>query len=171
MPRHSRFIAFPLLLLFALFAFLAPLRADGEAPQLPQVAMAGASTANDPPLPPNSWAGLQEAIAARTWYQAVAEQNALKQRARHTHGHASTGSGHSGESTAACIARVENHGDYGRSSNPTHFGRYQYSLSTWIKHGGKEEDWGHASPEEQDRVFAEGTAKYGYGDWTPYDPC
>lgn len=86
----------------------------------------------------------------------------LERPARH-------GTGYS--STAACILARENGGDYGRSSNPTHFGAYQYDRQTWAAHGGNPEDWGTASPEEQDRVFAEGTAKYGYGAWTPYDGC
>lgn len=74
-------------------------------------------------------------------------------------------------STAECIAARENGGDYGRSSNPSHFGKYQYDRQTWAAHGGNPDTWGSASPEEQEAVFARGTAQYGYGAWTPYDGC
>ncbi len=70
-----------------------------------------------------------------------------------------------------CIIQHENGGDYGRSSNPTHFGRYQFSRSTWIRYGGDPNTWGHASPEEQDRVFRRAVNENGYQDWTPYNPC
>lgn len=71
----------------------------------------------------------------------------------------------------ACIIRVENGGDYGRSSNPTHFGRYQFSRSTWAANGGNPDTWGTASPEEQDRVFRNTVNRNGYSDWLPYNPC
>lgn len=70
-----------------------------------------------------------------------------------------------------CIARVENNGDYGRSSNPTHFGRYQFDLGTWVEFGGRKEDWGHASAAEQDRVFNNAMNAGATNRWTPYDPC
>lgn len=107
-------------------------------------------------------------------YVSTARWNAAlpKAHARRRDAHAGSASAHAhGESTAECIGRVENGGDYGRSSNPTHFGKYQYDRSTWVAHGGNPEDWGTASPEEQERVFAEGTAQYGYSAWTPYNPC
>lgn len=122
---------------------------------------------SEPESPEHLW-------AATVWYLTVAENNAAAEAAaaaaEEKKQRSSSGVRASG-STAACIGRVENGGDYGRSSNPTHFGKYQYSYETWIRHGGNPEDWGTASPEEQERVFAEGTAKYGYGDWTPYDSC
>lgn len=71
----------------------------------------------------------------------------------------------------ACIAARENGGSYGRSSNPTHFGKYQYDRQTWAAHGGSPADWGHASPEEQERVFRIGVNQYGYGAWRPYNGC
>ncbi len=72
---------------------------------------------------------------------------------------------------AACIARVENGGKYDRSTNPTHFGRYQFSRGTWAEYGGNPADWGSASPAEQDAVFANAMARGGQGNWTPYDGC
>lgn len=70
-----------------------------------------------------------------------------------------------------CTAMVENGGDYGRSSNRSHFGRYQFSRSTWVLFGGDPGEWGHASPADQDRVFANAVAQGASGHWTPYNGC
>lgn len=66
---------------------------------------------------------------------------------------------------------VEHGGSYDRSSNPSHFGRYQFSRSTWKSFGGDPATWGHATPEEQDRVFANAMRQKAYSHWTPYDGC
>ena len=75
-------------------------------------------------------------------------------------------------SAVACVAATENGGSYGRSSNPTHFGRYQFDRSTWAAWGGNPADWGTASPAEQDRVFANAVAGGGlYQGWLRWDGC
>lgn len=80
--------------------------------------------------------------------------------------------GHRGYATwYECTAAVENHGDYGRSTNPTHFGRYQFSRGTWAAYGGNPDTWGHASPAEQDAVFARAVAAGGESNWRPYNGC
>lgn len=74
----------------------------------------------------------------------------------------------------ACVANNENGGDYGRSKNLTHFGRYQFSRSSWADNGGNPATWGTASPTEQDQVFATAWAKgpaYRYGQWFEWDGC
>jgi hypothetical protein len=74
--------------------------------------------------------------------------------------------------TEACIVRREHGGSYSRGSNPTHFGRYQFSRASWAAHGGDPDTWGSASPEEQDRVFVQAVEDDGgYSEWTPYDGC
>ncbi len=68
---------------------------------------------------------------------------------------------------------TENGGAYDRSSNPSHFGRYQFSRGAWAEFGGGN-DWGYASPAEQDAVFARawslGTAVQ-WGQWLDWDGC
>lgn len=73
-------------------------------------------------------------------------------------------------STEACISRRENAGSYGRSSNPSHFGRWQISRTLWTEHGGGP-DWGWAGPAEQDRVFRAIVNADSYAPWTPFDGC
>ena len=82
---------------------------------------------------------------------------------------------HKGYATAeACVSWTENGGDYGRSRNPSHFGRYQFSTGSWAANGGNPADWGSASPAEQDAVFATAWAKgyaYQYSQWLRWDGC
>lgn len=67
---------------------------------------------------------------------------------------------------------VEHGGSYDRSSNPGHFGRYQFSRPTWAAYGGNPDTWGSASPEEQDAVFeAAWNSPGGPSNWLPYDGC
>lgn len=128
---------------------------------------------------PVSWSALQEAISARAaWYQWAAalpppappDPPAVRPRpARHT------GSSHHGYATAKdCVAGDENGSDYGRSSNPSHFGRYQFSRDAWVSYGGDPDTWGSASPDEQDRVFenawSQGPAVQ-EGQWLRWDGC
>lgn len=84
-----------------------------------------------------------------------------------------TGGSHRGYASAKeCVSMVENHGDYGRSSNPTHFGRYQFSKGTWAAYGGNPDTWGTASPSEQDAVFETAwNSPGGPNNWLPYDGC
>lgn len=79
--------------------------------------------------------------------------------------------GSSSSSIAACILARENGGSYGRSDNPSHFGAYQFDRSTWASNGGNPADWGSASADEQNQVFANTVAASGYSSWTPYDGC
>ena len=80
----------------------------------------------------------------------------------------------------ACISARENGGSYGRSSNPTHFGRWQLSIGLWNRYApglesrfpGISRSWGYASPAEQDAVFMAVVANDpGYQNWRPYDGC
>lgn len=66
---------------------------------------------------------------------------------------------------------VEHGGSYDRSSNPTHFGRYQMDRNAWKTFGGNPATWGTASPEEQDRVFDNAMNAGATSRWTPYDGC
>lgn len=71
-----------------------------------------------------------------------------------------------------CVADTENGGSYGRSSNPSHFGKYQFSRSTWAEYGGNPATWGSASPAEQDAVFERAwRSPGGPSNWLPYDGC
>lgn len=54
---------------------------------------------------------------------------------------------------------------YGRSTNPTHFGAYQFDRDTWQSNGGNPATWGTASPEEQDAVAARTYAARGSRPW------
>lgn len=73
--------------------------------------------------------------------------------------------------TEACIVQREHGGSYSRGTNPTHFGRYQFSRSTWAANGGNPDTWGIASPQEQDAVFIRTVQRNGYRDWLPYNGC
>ncbi len=79
-------------------------------------------------------------------------------------------------SRQACILTRENPNDptgnrYGRSTNPSHFGAYQFDKQTWAAAGGDPAKWGTATPAEQDAAFNNYVAHYGYGAWAPYDGC
>jgi hypothetical protein len=63
------------------------------------------------------------------------------------------------------------HTGYDRSSNPSHFGRYQFDRNAWSTYGGNPADWGHASPAEQDRVFNNAMNAGAYSRWVPWDGC
>lgn len=54
---------------------------------------------------------------------------------------------------------------YGRSTNRTHFGAYQFDRGTWASNGGDPNTWGIATPEEQDRVAATTYARRGSQPW------
>lgn len=117
-----------------------------------------------------SWDGLSYAVGVRgaqdsaRWFsEAASAPVVVTLKTRRTP--------RSGGDVAECIRQRENGGSYDRGTNPTHFGAYQFSRSTWAANGGDPDDWGSASPEEQDRVFANTVARNGYRDWTPYDGC
>lgn len=110
----------------------------------------------------------------RDWGAAL-ERNAAAAQARRTPSRGATtprGGSHRGYATwYECTSMVENGGDYGRSTNRSHFGRYQFSRSTWVTFGGRAETWGYATPEEQDRVFANAVAQGAESHWRPYNGC
>lgn len=84
------------------------------------------------------------------------------------------GAPHRGYATAKeCVMWVENGGDYGRSTNPSHFGRYQFDRQTWAAYGGDPDTWGSASPAEQDAVFERAWATPGGPEqgWLRWDGC
>lgn len=117
---------------------------------------------------------------ARWYFTAVANRPVARpkveqpQRETTPHPKPSHGGGsHRGYATAKeCVSWVENGGDYGRSSNPSHFGRYQFAVSTWAAHGGNPDHWGHASADEQDAVFERTwNSPDGPANWLPYDHC
>ena len=70
----------------------------------------------------------------------------------------------------ACINEREHGGLYDRSANPSHFGRWQFSVSLWRSAGGQA-DWGNAPPGEQDMLFVRVVDAGGIGNWTRYDGC
>jgi len=117
--------------------------------------------------PPVSWTALQERLDGQSaWYAAMVDLGDWFEWAAHlprphTAAHHSSRYG----SAVECISSTENGGDYGRSTNPTHFGRFQYDRQTWEANGGDPDTWGSASPEEQDRVFADTLARYGTTPW------
>ncbi len=80
---------------------------------------------------------------------------------------------HRGYATAKeCVAMTENGGSYARGSNPSHFGRYQFSVATWVAYGGSRGTWGNASASEQDAVFERAwNSPGGPSNWLPYDGC
>lgn len=84
-----------------------------------------------------------------------------------------SGGSHRGYATAReCVTMVEHGGSYDRSSNPSHFGRYQMTRAIWKANGGDPSHWGNASPEEQDAVFDRAwNSPGGPGNWLPYDHC
>lgn len=78
-------------------------------------------------------------------------------------------SGYSG--FQACVIRAESGGNSQITNATGHWGLYQFSYSTWVAHGGAPGDFGHASVEEQGRVFWNTVAADGTSDWSPYDSC
>lgn len=83
-------------------------------------------------------------------------------------------SSHRGYATAeACVAAVENGGDYGASTNPTHKGKYQFSRATWIAYGGTGEEWDSwdVTPARQEEIFRNAWDSGGQSNWLPYDHC
>jgi hypothetical protein len=127
-----------------------PVAEQQPAPAVPVLASYTPSTATG-----HEWDQLVYAVAwQRLWYGQVATQvwKAAEMASRPVQRH--TGrvvASHGG--ARDCVANTENAGDYGRSSNPGHFGRYQFSRPAWIAFGGNPDTWGSASPDEQDRVF------------------
>lgn len=117
----------------------------------------------------SSWQGLDFAVRLHAsqseadWYRAMSVSKPAPIRLKPRRA--------AGGEVAACIRQRENGGSYERGSNPSHFGAYQFSRSTWAANGGDPNEWGTASAEEQDRVFANTVARNGYRDWTPYDGC
>lgn len=124
-------------------------------------------------------AGLVAADQQR-WWQAVAAADserarqaaAARPRAAVAAVHPSGGS-HRGWATAReCTSMVEHGGSYDRSTNPTHFGRYQFDRPLWAAFGGNPDTWGSASPGEQDAVFDRAWASPGGpNNWLPYNGC
>lgn len=96
------------------------------------------------------------------WVPAVMKSAAASASVKH--GGRGRRGGHSA-GVEECIGSTENGGDYGRSTNRTHFGRYQYDRATWEANGGDPATWGSATPEEQDRVFRDTVNRYGYAPW------
>lgn len=73
-----------------------------------------------------------------------------------------------------CVSMSEHGGAYDRSSNPSHFGRYQFSRSAWVSFGGDPSTWGIASPAEQDAMFNRAWSlgpAVQYGQWLEWDGC
>lgn len=132
-------------------------------------------TAHDTPsvlsygTPAKDWTTLADRLDNdRRWYVWASQLPAPTSRARFV----SSGN-HRGYATAKeCVAMVEHGGSYDRSSNPSHFGRYQFSRGTWAAYGGNPDTWGTASPAGQDAVFERAwNSPGGPGNWLPYDGC
>ena len=70
-----------------------------------------------------------------------------------------------------CVISRESGGNSQVMNSTGHYGLYQFSASTWAAYGGEPADFGHASVEEQNRVFGNAMAQGGEGNWSPYDGC
>lgn len=55
---------------------------------------------------------------------------------------------------------------YGRSTNASHFGAFQFDRQTWAANGGSPSTWGTASADEQERVAATTYARRGSQPWS-----
>lgn len=108
------------------------------------------------------------AVREGRWYAEAHRQEVERAKKKVKSSHAAM---RGSNATEACIIARENGGSYGRGTNPSHFGRYQFSYSTWVANGGSPSTWGSASAAEQDRVFRSTVNAHGYSDWTPYDGC
>jgi LysM repeat protein len=76
-----------------------------------------------------------------------------------------------GGSFGACVVARESGGNAQVMNASGHYGLYQFSASTWAAYGGNPADFGHASPAEQNQVFANAMAQGGQSNWSPYDGC
>jgi hypothetical protein len=70
-----------------------------------------------------------------------------------------------------CVISRESGGDAQVTNGSGHYGLYQFSFSAWTGAGGNPADFGHASPAEQNQVFAAAYAQDGTSPWAPYDGC
>lgn len=120
----------------------------------------------DAPDPTTTTVASTSTTATRRVARRIVEHAQLP---RATRGTARTHRGYA--TTRECISMVEHGGSYSRSSNPSHFGRYQFSPGSWKAHGGNPAHWGSASPAEQDQVFENAMNTGATGEWTPYDGC
>jgi LysM repeat protein len=84
---------------------------------------------------------------------------------------AASGGSAPGGSFGACVRAAESGGNYQAVNPGGYYGAYQFSASTWAEYGGNPADYGHASPAEQDQVFANAIAQGGQSNWAPYDGC
>jgi hypothetical protein len=148
MPRQTRAFRRALLTV-ALAAGITVVPPAIAAPDGPHVPETSTTTVPAPTVHPNVWAvtdGITwtDAVSTAAWYEWASTHQPRPRPVVHV---STTGD------RKSCVANRENGGDYGRSSNPDHFGRYQFSRSAWVSFGGDPSDWGSASPDEQDRVF------------------
>lgn len=157
MPRQPRAVRRALLTvaLIAAVVVVPPAIAAPDGPHVPDVDPASipATTGH-----PNVWAvsdGIQwsNAVASAAWYEWASTHQPPQPTVHHHPAVSTSGTHHGYPSARDCVSGTENGGDYGRSSNPEHFGRYQFSRGAWISFGGDPGTWGTASPAEQDHVF------------------
>jgi hypothetical protein len=71
----------------------------------------------------------------------------------------------------ACVVAAESGGDAQAMNSSGHYGLYQFSASTWAAYGGNPADFGNASVDEQNQVFANALASGGQSNWSAYDGC
>lgn len=71
----------------------------------------------------------------------------------------------------ACVIARESGGNAQVMNSTAHYGLYQFDYGTWVSGGGNPADFGHASVEEQNRVFSAVYAARGTSPWGPYDGC
>ena len=76
-----------------------------------------------------------------------------------------------GSSFEACVIARESSGNAQVMNSSSHYGLYQFDLSTWESGGGSAASFGHASPAEQQRVFNAVYAARGVQPWQPSDHC
>jgi Transglycosylase-like domain len=71
----------------------------------------------------------------------------------------------------SCIISRESGGNSQVMNSSGHYGLFQFDYGTWASGGGNPGDFGHASVQEQQRVFQNVYAARGAEPWAPSDGC
>jgi hypothetical protein len=69
-----------------------------------------------------------------------------------------------------CVISRESSGNP-QVRNGSHWGLYQFQLSTWEEYGGSASSFGNANATEQTQIFNNAIAHNGQYNWSPYDGC
>lgn len=71
----------------------------------------------------------------------------------------------------SCVISRESGGQSQVMNSSGHYGLFQFDYGTWVSGGGSGADFGHASVNEQQRVFQAVYAARGTQPWSPSDGC